>query len=103
MALLYDANGREIRDGVARDDVIAAIQAAAIAEEWSTAQEIADRHGMMGLCLSCAIKSATTEHYDRHGVPWRVCITCSQQLEERSPSFADTKLYLHGLMKRDVQ
>ncbi len=103
VALLYDANGREIRDGVAHDDVVAAIQAAAIAEEWSTAQEIADRHGMTGICLCCAIKNATTMHYDRYGAPWRICITCDQQLAERSPSFADTKLYTHGLMKRDVQ
>lgn len=103
MALLYDANGREIRDGVAHDDVVAAIQAAAIAEEWSTAQEIADRHSMTSVCLSCAIKNATTAHYDRYGVPWRVCVTCYRQLAERNVNFSDTKLYTHGLMKRDVQ
>lgn len=103
MALLYDAHGRAIRDGVHQDDVVAAIQAAAIAEEWTTAQEIADRHGMTGICLACAIKSATTTHYcDREGKPWRVCITCHAELNPE-PNFACTKSYLSGLIKRDVQ
>lgn len=103
MALLYDANGRAIRDGVLQDDIVAAIQAAAIADEFGTAQEIADRHGLTGLCLCCAIKSATSEHYNAAGGPWRVCITCLHQLQERAPSFSDTKLYMQGLIMRDVQ
>jgi len=103
VALLYDANGREILDGILKDDIIAAIQAAGIANEFSVAQEIADRHGWTGLCLRCAIKAATTGHYDRSGGPWRVCITCYHELEAAQPSFSDVKLYTSGLIKRDVQ
>ena len=102
VALLYDANGREILDGVLKDDIIAAIQAAGIAHEFGAAQEIADRHGWTGLCLHCAIKAATTAHYDRAGGPWRVCITCYHELNP-APDFVDTKLYMSGLLKRDVQ
>lgn len=104
MALLYDANGRAIRDGIPVDDIVAAIQAAAIANEFGVAEEIADRHGLTGLCLCCAIKSATTAHYDRDNIIRRVCITCYHQLQEQhAPSFASTKSYLSGLIKRDVQ
>lgn len=102
MALLYDANGREIRDGVLQDDIVAAIQAAAIADEFGTAEEIADRHGMKGICLCCALKNATTAHYDRDNIVRRVCITCFHALQERAPSFADVKFYTHGLIKRSV-
>ncbi len=107
MALLYDAHGREIQDGVVKDDIIAAIQAAAIANEFGVAQEIADRHGWTGLCLCCAIKSATTAHYDRDNIIRRVCITCFHELNDgaaqTSGNFASMKMYTNGLIKRDVQ
>lgn len=102
MALLYDASGREIYvGGVTREDVIAAIQAAALADEFETAQAIADRHGWTSICLCCAIKSATTAHHDRIGRPWRVCITCFHELNP-APDFSDVKLYAQGLIKRSV-
>ena len=103
MALLYDWHGREIQDGVVKDDIIAAIQAAAIAGEFGVAEEIADRHGWTGLCLCCAIKSATTAHYDRDNIIRRVCITCFHALQERAPSFSGIQNYMSGLIKRDVQ
>jgi hypothetical protein len=115
VALLYDANGCEIRDGVTQDDVVAAIQAAAIAGEWSTAQDIADRHGLTGVCLKCAIKAATTAYYATYVTPigltinnpWRVCITCYHALTsgegQTAASFASMKIYTQGLIKRNVQ
>ena len=103
MALLYTADGDEVfAGGLTRADIVAAIQAAAIVEEWSTAQEIADRYGMTTVCLKCAYRSATTTHYcNREGKPWRVCVTCHHDLNPKN--FADTKIYMDGLIKRDVQ
>jgi uncharacterized paraquat-inducible protein A len=104
VALLYDANGCEIRDGIAHADIVAAIQAAALADEFQTAEEIADRHGLKSVCLKCAIKNATTAHYDRDLIIRRVCITCYHALELRQPqSFSDMKMMLDGVIKRDVQ
>lgn len=103
VALLYDAYGREIRDGVLKDDIIAAIQAAGLADEFETAQAIANEQGWTGLCLRCAIKAATTEHYNRHGGPWRVCITCFHELETRDTNTSGAKIYMQGLISRDVQ
>lgn len=95
VALLYDANGCEIYEGgVTHDAIRDAIQAAALADEWSTAQEIADRYGWASICLRCAIKSATDAHDG-----WRVCGTCQAQL---GISFSDTKVYLSGLIRRNV-
>jgi len=102
---LYDAAGKPIYSGgVTHDDIVAAIQAAALADEFETAKEIADRHDLTSICLNCALKSATTAYEDSHGTQRRVCITCFHQLEaRRPPSFSDMKMYVHGLLKRDVQ
>lgn len=103
MPLLYDANGDEIFEGgVTRNDIVAAIQAAALAGEFNTAQEIADRHGWKGICLCCAIKNATEAHYDRDAIIRGVCVTCFHDLNP-SPNFADVRSYMYGLIKRDVQ
>jgi hypothetical protein len=105
---LYDANGKPIYSGgVTHDDIVAAIQAAALADEFSTAEEIADRHDMKGICLCCALKGATTAHYDRDNIIRRVCITCFHKLNDgvgqTSANFSSMKMYTHGLVKRDVQ
>lgn len=96
MALLYDANGREIYEGgVTHDAVRDAIQAAALADEWQLAESIAHRYGWATVCLRCAIKEATELHHDR----WRVCGTCRADL---GISFSDMKLMVDGLIKRTV-
>lgn len=100
MALLYDANGREIYEGgITREAIRDAIQAASLADEWRTAEDIANRYGWANVCLRCAIKNATETFYDR----WRVCGTCHAQLRVRDINFSDTKLMLDGLLKRSVQ
>lgn len=101
MAFLYDANGRELLEGgVSQDSVRDAIQAAALADEFGTAEEIADRHGLKGVCLKCAIKNATTAHYDRDNIFRRVCITCFHELQ---PGDGTMRMYMDGLRRRDVQ
>ena len=103
MAFLYDANGKELFEGGATKDAVRdAIQAAALADEFGTAEEIADRHGLRGICLKCAIKNATTAHYDRDSIIRRVCITCFHELNPQSDTL-DTVVYLQGLFRRDVQ
>lgn len=98
--LLYDANGREIYEGgVTHDAIRDAIQAASLADEWRIAEDIANRYGWSQICLRCAIKSATETFYDR----WRVCGTCHEALRVRDFNFSDTKLYMDGLLKRNVQ
>jgi hypothetical protein len=103
--VLYDANGYEVYEGgLTRSDIVAAIQAAALAGEFATAQEIADRHGWTGICLNCALKSAVRVYYDRMQAARRVCMTCFHDLDDPDPdSFTGVMLYTHGLMRRDVQ
>jgi hypothetical protein len=101
---LYDPNGNPIYSGgITHADIVAAIQAAAIADEFATAEEIADRHGLKSICLCCAIKSATDAHYDRDNIIRRVCITCLHELQTRRPNLSNTRVYLDGLIKRSVQ
>lgn len=103
--MIVDAKGKPIYSGnITHDDVVAAIQAAALADEFETAEEIADRHGLTSICLNCALKSATTAHEDSQAAQRRVCITCFHQLESRRPpSFASVRSFVQGLVKRDVQ
>lgn len=104
--MLYDANGVPIFEGGVRlEEVRAAVQAAALADEWGVAQEIADRYGLTSVCLKCAIKGATTAHYDRDNIIRRVCITCFHELDAGGTSglnFSSVKAYMHGLIKRNV-
>lgn len=103
MALLYDALGREIYEGgVTHDAIRDAIQAAARADDFKLAYEIAKRYGW-NVCVYCA-EVAPTETFNSHRQQlggWPVCKSCKEILDPL-PSFSDTKVYLHGLIKRNV-
>jgi hypothetical protein len=59
-------------------NVQAAIQAAALADNYALGAEIAAREGLTGICLHCALTTATTKFYVR---PWPLCDTCRELLE----------------------
>ena len=104
MALLYDAHGRELYEGgVTHDAIRDAIQAAARADDFKLAYEIAKRYGWNNVCLYCA-EATPTEQFNSHRGQlggWPVCESCKAILDP-IPSFSDTKVYLSGLIKRNV-
>lgn len=105
MALLYDAYGREIYpDGVTHDAIRDAIQAAALADDWKLAYEIACRYGWKSVCIRCA-EAPSTETFNSHRGQlggWPVCAPCKEILDP-IPDFSDVKTYAYGLFTRDVQ
>lgn len=64
---------------VTRDDIRDAIQAAAIADHFDLAAEIAERYGWKGICLCCAT-AAPTVTYTHKGFDWPVCGPCQVAL-----------------------
>jgi hypothetical protein len=101
--VLYDAYGREIyAGGVHSDDVRDAIQAAALADDFALASEIAGRYGWSNICLRCAVVAPMHKHWTQSR-QWPVCGECKEILQPTSTSFADVKCYMHGLITRDVQ
>jgi hypothetical protein len=101
VALLFDAYGREVYEGgLTHDDIRDAIQAAALADDFKLAYEIAERYGWNNVCLSCAAVFPTVADLERYG-HWPVCAPCKVRLEPLN--FSDTRLYMQGLISRDVQ
>lgn len=109
MALLYDAYGREIYEGGVTGDAIRdAIQAAALANDYHLANEIAERYGWDNICRKCAIelvagRIAVFQNRVHDEEIWEevpVCKACEEALQ---PKFSGMKSYLHGLLHRDVQ
>ena len=101
LTVLYDAHGRKVYEGgLLREDIRDAIQAAARADDFKLAYEIAERYGWNNICLNCATAFKTTEFVDRYG-HWPVCAPCKEVLAPE-PNFSDVKTYLHGLIKRNV-
>jgi len=99
-ALLYDSLGREVYEGgLTHEDVRDAIQAAALANDFQLAHDIAERHGWRNCCLSCASPALSTANYVNAQGSWRVCTACDDKLR---PRFSDAKMMLNGLIKRDV-
>jgi hypothetical protein len=53
--MLYDAHGREVYEGgLLHEDVRDAIQAAARADNFKLAYELAERYGWNNICMNCA-------------------------------------------------
>lgn len=109
MALLYDAYGREVySDGVTHDSIRDAIQAAARADDFQLAQDIAERYGW-NVCLYCAeAPRPAPEPWTHRGrtidMAWPFCEACKEILDPpQPPDFSDVKVYMHGLLSRDVQ
>jgi len=106
VALLYDASGREIYEGgVLHDDIRDAIQAAALADDWRLAYEIANRYGWK-VCVRCA-EAPPTETFSSFSGQlggWPVCKPCKDILNPSASglNFSDVKMYTHGLIKRSV-
>jgi hypothetical protein len=101
VALLYDALGRELYEGgLTHDSIRDAIQAAARADDWKLAYEIAERYGWNNVCLHCAETAPTAQFWAQHG-HWPICKTCKEILEPAA-SFSDVKIMLQGLIKRSV-
>lgn len=108
MALRYDANDRSIYpDGVTHDDVRDAMQAAALADDLQLSDEIARRNGWDSVCRKCAVEPATTTFELRTAVHDEILLedipVCDVCKEILAPSFADIKIYMRGLITRDVQ
>lgn len=81
MALLFDALGRKVYEsGVIYEDIRDAIQAAALANDFELAYEIAERYGCYNVCLYCAEATSTAQFWTRTG-NWRVCTACKKKLE----------------------
>jgi hypothetical protein len=55
----------EVDDGASEEDTRAAIQAAALADDWATADEIARRYSLV-VCLRCAADVATRPTWRLH-------------------------------------
>jgi len=106
--VLYDAYGRVLYEGgLSREDIRDAIQAAALADDWRLADEIATRYGWDDICRKCAIEPATTgitveriQVQDSTVVSEAaVCGACEEQLR---PKFSEMRSYMHGLIHRTV-
>ena len=95
--VLFDAQGRPIYPGgITRDDIRDAIQAAALVDDFATAQDIADRYGLDEICLNCGEKQASETY-----LKWRICKECGTERLERL-NFSDTKIFTYGLIHRNV-
>jgi hypothetical protein len=109
VAPLYDAYGCEVySDGVTHDSIRDAIQAASRADDWRLAAEIAERYGWSNVCLYCAEATFVPEQCVIKGrvldISCPICAACKEILDPAPPpDFADTKIYMQGLISRDVQ
>jgi hypothetical protein len=60
-------------------DVHAAIQAAALADHYRLASELAEQHGLSNICLRCTARAPVTQHACDGG-EWPICGTCNAAL-----------------------
>lgn len=61
-------------------DVRDAIQAAALADHYRLASELAEQHGLINICLRCTERAPVTLHACNGG-EWPICGTCNAALQ----------------------